>query len=95
MNKFFSFVICTFLCLSLMAQTNLPTTLSGWAERLQKFGKKIPQEQIFNHMDNTCYFLGDTLYYKAYVRRSDGLPSRLSKVLYAELLNQDGYLVQR
>ena len=95
MNKFFSFVFCTFLCLSLTAQTNLPTTLNGWAERLQKFGKKIPQEQIFIHMDNTCYFLGDTLYYKAYVRRSDGLPSRLSKVLYAELLNQDGYLVQR
>ena len=73
-----------------------PTTLDGWAERLQKFGKGIPQEQIFIHMDNTCYFLGDTLYYKAYVRRTDtGVPSKLSGVLYAELLNQDGYLVQR
>ncbi|MBQ5680825.1 MAG: hypothetical protein IIV20_05045, partial [Bacteroidaceae bacterium] len=47
-------------------------------------------------MDNTCYFLGDTIYYKAYVRRGDtGTPSRLSGVLYAELLNQDGYLVER
>ena len=78
-----------------MAQSNLPATLDGWAERLQKFGKNIPQEQIFIHTDNTCYFLGDTLFYKAYVRRSDGLPSRVSKVLYVELLNQDGYLVQR
>ncbi|MBO7068250.1 MAG: hypothetical protein J6W52_06175 [Bacteroidaceae bacterium] len=79
----------------LIAQANLPTTLDAWAERLQKFGKNIPQEQIFIHTDNTCYFLGDTLFYKAYVRRSDGIPSRLSKVLYVELLNQDGYLVQR
>jgi hypothetical protein len=73
-----------------------PTTLEGWADRLEKFGKSIPQEQIFVHTDNSCYFLGDTIYYKAYVRRSDtGTPSRLSGVLYAELLNQDGYLVQR
>jgi len=73
-----------------------PTTLEGWAERVQKFGKSIPQEQVFIHMDNTCYFLGDTLFFKAYVRRSDtGAPSRLSGLLYAELLNQDGYLVER
>ena len=95
MNRILSFALCTFTALNLMAQTEAPTTLQGWADRLQKFGKSIPQEQIFIHMDNTCYFLGDTLYYKAYVRRSDGLPSRVSKVLYVELLNQDGYLVQR
>ena len=95
MNKFLSFIICTFITLNLTAQANLPTTLDGWADRLQKFGASIPQEQIFIHTDNTCYFLGDTLYYKAYVRRSDGKPSRVSKVLYVELLNQDGYLVQR
>ena len=73
-----------------------PTTLEGWADRLGTFGKSIPQEQIFVHTDNTCYFLGDTIYYKAYVRRTDtGTPSRISGVLYAELLNQDGYLVER
>ncbi len=73
-----------------------PTTLEGWATRLQKFGKSIPQEQVFVHMDNTCYFLGDTIYFKAYLRRSDtGTPSNLSGLLYAELFNQDGYLVER
>ena len=56
----------------------------------------LPQEMVFVHMDNTCYFLGDTLYYKAYVQRSDtGKPTNLSEVLYVELLNQDGYLVER
>ena len=95
MNRILSFVLCTLVALDMMGQANRPTTLDGWADRLQKFGKNIPQEQIFIHTDNTCYFLGDTLYYKAYVRRSDGLPSRVSKVLYVELLNQDGYLVQR
>ena len=88
------YFIFSFFHLSLAQQS--PTTLEGWAGRLQKFGKSLPQEQVFVHMDNTCYFLGDTIYYKAYVRRSDsGAPSRISGVLYAELLNQDGYLVQR
>lgn len=90
----FNLLLCLVSMVS-MAQTQAPTTLQGWAERLQKFGKSLPQEQIFIHMDNTCYFLGDTIYFKAYVRRSDGMPTNLSTVLYAELLNQDGYLVQR
>ena len=56
----------------------------------------LPQEIAFIHMDNTCYFLGDTIFYKAYVQRSDtGKPTNLSEVLYVELLNQDGYLVER
>lgn len=92
----FSYSLVFLFSLALAQQASAPTTLEGWAERLETFGKSIPQEQVFVHMDNTCYFLGDTIYYKAYVRRSDtGAPSRLSGVLYAELLNQDGYLVQR
>ncbi|MBP5390678.1 MAG: hypothetical protein J6Y40_01180, partial [Bacteroidales bacterium] len=43
---------------------------------------QLPQEMVFVHMDNTCYFLGDTIYYKAYVQRSDtGKPTDLSEVL--------------
>ena len=98
MRRFFSFSYFLIVLISFVSaqQTSAPTTLEGWAERLETFGKSIPQEQVFVHMDNTCYFLGDTIYYKAYVRRSDtGTPSRLSGVLYAELLNQDGYLVER
>ena len=93
---FLFFFSCIFFFSALAQQTPTPTTLEGWANRLETFGKSIPQEQVFVHMDNTCYFLGDTIYYKAYVRRGDtGTPSRLSGVLYAELLNQDGYLVER
>ena len=96
MKRLLFIIQCSlFIIHSALAQ-QAPTTLEGWAERLEKFGKSIPQEQVFIHMDNTCYFLGDTIYYKGYVRRSDtGTPSRISGVLYVELLNQDGYLVER
>ena len=80
-----------------LAQTTQPpTTIEGWADRLTRFGKGIPQEKVFVQMDNTCYFLGDTIWFAAYTRRTDsGLPSNVSRVLYVELLNQDGFLMER
>ena len=74
----------------------LPSSLEGWKEHLELFGQNIPQEEVFVHMDNTCYFAGDTLYFKAYVRRSDtGKLTNLSQLLYAELWNQEGYMLER
>jgi hypothetical protein len=65
-------------------------------ERLTAFGKVIPQEKVYIHMDNTCYFLGDTIWFSAYTRNTiQDLPSRVSGVLYVELFNQDGYLMER
>ena len=73
-----------------------PTTIAGWAERLQRFGNAVPQEKVFVHLDNTCYFLGDTIWFAAYTHRTDrNVPSNVSRVLYVELFNQDGYLVER
>ena len=54
------------------------------------------QEKIYVHTDNSCYFVGDTLWYKAYVVRADNFqPTNMSKLLYVELLTPDGYLVER
>ena len=59
-----------------------PTTIEGWADRLARFGKAIPQEKVFVHLDNTCYFLGDTIWYAAYTRRTDkDMPSGISRIL--------------
>ena len=71
-------------------------TMERMVSRLKTFGAKLPQEQVFLHLDNSSYYLGDTLYYTAYVKRSDnGHPTNLSGILYCELLNNDGYLVER
>ncbi len=65
-------------------------------DRLYRFGKAYPQEKIFVHTDNTSYFLGDTIWFAVYTRQTNtDLPSKLSKVLYVELYNYDGYLVER
>ena len=54
------------------------------------------QEKVYIHTDNQCYFVGDTLWYKAYVVRADNLqPTDMSRILYVELLSPDGLLVER
>ncbi len=75
---------------------NNPTTLRAWADRLDVQSRVLTQEVTFVHMDNSCYFQGDTVFYKAYVVRSDnGRLSDMSRVLYTELLDNDGYLIER
>ena len=64
--------------------------------KVEGFGVGLPQEKVYLHLDNTCYFLGDTLWYKGYVMRSArGTLTDLSKILYVELLTPDGYTVER
>lgn len=54
------------------------------------------QEKVYLHLDNNCYFLGDTIWYKAYVvLADDNSPQPLSRILYTELLNEQGYVVER
>ena len=88
-----------YICSVAVGQTTtkaLPQTIDAWADRVTRFGRAIPQEKVFVHMDNTCYFLGDTIWYAVYTRRTDRRqPSDVSGVLYMELLNQEGYLVER
>ena len=79
-----------------LAMDSVPETMKTMMERLTAFGQRIPQEKVFVHMDNSCYFLGDTIWFSAYTRETaTGKPSPLSRVLYVELLNHDGYLVER
>lgn len=59
------------------------------------FGYNNPQEKVYLHLDNTGYFLGETIWFKAYVVEAIGhKPSPLSKTLYAELLTPEGAILQ-
>ena len=75
-----------------------PRILADNLDSLQSYlqeGQQV-QEKVYVHTDNTCYFVGDTIWYKAYVLRADNLqPTHLSKVLYVELLSPDGLVAER
>ena len=94
-----SSIFGAYLPMSVFEDSNTNHKVSCFDEyisRINHFGLKIPQEKVFVHMDNTCYFLGDTIWFAAYTRQTNtDEPSKVSNVLYAELLNEDGYLVER
>ncbi len=54
------------------------------------------QEKVYLHIDNNCYFKGDTIWYKAYVVRADSLTyTDMSRIAYVELVSPDGLVVER
>lgn len=81
-----------------MASAYVPSTANDKIDSLGVLICNNPQiqEKIYLHTDNKCYYLGDTLWYKAYVMCADDLrPTDISRILYVELLTPDGYLVER
>ena len=87
------------LCLFILYSSCLKSSqndVDSLYRKVEGFGIGLPQEKVYLHLDNTCYFVGDTIWYKGYVTRSDkGTLTDLSKILYVELLTPDGYLVER
>ena len=75
-------------CQTLRAATSLPDSL---------FSRSLyTQEKVYVHLDNNCYFQGDTIWYKAYVVKADTYePLPQSRILYVELMDEQGYLVER
>ena len=60
------------------------------------FDHEFPREKVFLHLDNNAYYEGDSIFYKAYVVRASSLkPTDISGVLYVELLNAAGQMMER
>ena len=54
------------LVLPLVAQSQSAKVLSDYIKEINQFNKRNPQEKVYLHFDNTGYFLGDTIWFKAY-----------------------------
>lgn len=61
-----------------------------------RFDRDFPRERVYLHMDQSTYYPGETLFFKAYVVRSSSLrPAPVSRVLHVCLLDMDGSVVER
>ncbi|MCL2597859.1 MAG: hypothetical protein FWD66_09465 [Paludibacter sp.] len=97
MKKIILLLAVVFACLSTQAQTDSVALgkLQRFVRTIEVFNRIVPQEKVYLHFDNTSYVLGDTLWFKAYVvNASDFLPDTLSGVLYVELLNEKGKVLE-
>lgn len=82
----------------MMSMLSLTTAKADALDSLQTLlqTKVQVQEKVYVQTDNNCYFVGDTLWYKAFVLRADdNKPTNMSKLLYVELLSPDGVVVER
>ena len=58
--------------------------------------RALPQERVYLHFDNSGYYLGETMWFKAYCVSGNGtnVAAPQSKVLYVELCAPEGYVVE-
>ena len=79
-----------------MAQTLTPLQqLASWVRNVNTFNYMYPQEKVYLHFDNTGYFIGENMWFKAYVVAGpQHKPTSMSGVLYVELLTPEGRIVQ-
>lgn len=84
----------TFICSTLLAfgQTDSAVVrIQDYLRNIYAFNQAYPQEKAYLHLDNRSYFIGDTIWFKAYVVNATTLRlTDVSKVLYVELLNDKG-----
>ncbi len=95
MKRLLHILLLTFAVSSLYAQSEETNRILSYLQKAMNFNKVVPQEKVYLHFDNMGYFENETLWFKAYVTRTDnGHPSDLSKVLYVELLNPMGDVIK-
>ncbi len=68
--------------------------LKAFARNVQVFNRVFPQEKVYLHLDNNGYFIGERMWYKAYVTRTDkDTLEAVSTVLYVDLVGPLGETV--
>jgi len=102
MNRFLNLVIAlVLLCLGVHAG-NPPETQDDYVRELMRFSGNIhqfnnifPQEKVYLEFDNTAYFQGEAIWFKAFVTHATTLQRAPSKVLYVDFLSPTGQLIQQ
>ena len=88
-------VICLML-LPLTATAQADNAFDRLFAQAENFARLFPREKVHLHFDNTSYYQGDTIWFKAYlVTADDNKPSNISRPLYVDLLDQLGNIVDQ
>ena len=78
-----------------MSQPASVDSLMKFAGNIHQFNSLFPQEKVYLQFDNTSYYTGETIWFKAYVTNASTLGRAQSKVLYVDLLSPTGVLLKQ
>ena len=69
--------------------------LIKFADNIHEFNNLFPQEKVYLEFDNTAYFQGENIWFKAFVTHATTLERAPSGVLYVDFLAPTGQLIQQ
>ncbi|MDF2192803.1 MG2 domain-containing protein [Paraflavitalea sp. CAU 1676] len=95
-NKYLIPLVALLLNLQeLTAQAPALTGLSQKTEQsLSQFHENYPQEKVYLQTDRNYYAVGETIWMKAWITL-DGRPTYLSRILYVDLVNDEGRVIDK
>lgn len=98
-NKLFVliFIICNLLTAYVSGEVPpAKVVFQQYMNQAQTFANNFPREKAYLHFDNTSYYVGDTIWFKAYVTLAEKQTfSLISRPLYVELVDQTGHIADR
>ena len=80
---------------SISVEENPTQKLMKFSGNIHQFNSIFPQEKVYLEFDNTAYFQGDVIWFKAFVTHATTLRYAPSKVLYVDLLAPNGEIIRR
>jgi hypothetical protein len=78
-----------------MGQSASVESLMKYAGNIHQFNSLFPQEKVYLQFDNTSYYTGETIWFKAFVTSASTLGRAQSKVLYVDLLSPTGVVLKQ
>ena len=98
-NKLFLLIFTLCNLLTAYASGEVPpakVVFQQYMNQAQTFSNNFPREKAYLHFDNTSYYVGDTIWFKAYVTLAEKQTfSLISRPLYVELVDQTGHIADK
>ena len=87
-------LLCKLLLFLSLVLSHYLVSAQNFDSVLIKLDSEYPQEKLYVHFDKNFYSPGETIWFKAYLFAAH-TPSVISKTLYAELLDDQGKVLDR
>ena len=81
--------------ISVKSSADYTSELIKFADNIHHFNSLFPQEKVYLEFDNTAYFQGENIWFKAFVTHATTLERAPSGVLYVDFLAPTGQLIKQ
>ena len=81
--------------INVRSSSDYESELIKYVDNIHQFNTLFPQEKVYLEFDNTAYFQGENIWFKAFVTHATSLERAPSGVLYVDFLAPTGQLIKQ